>query len=106
MGFVIETPDETTALSFKENVPEGISVEVKYPIKEFAEGSIALYTIVVNVGLPIATSLLANWLYDKFKKGKSDNIAIDYQKTVITNTEIENVLLKIARKQAKNPKKR
>ena len=106
MQFIIEIPDGSVIDPFKEKPPDGITIHIDYPIKEFAENSVSVYTIVIEVVYPIAASFLANWLYDKLKNSKSNTTTINNQKTVIGKVEINNIVVKVMGQEKKHPPKK
>jgi len=55
-------------------------------------GSSMLVTILVSVGTGVPSSLLASWLYDKLKNGRSNKITINRREIEITEGEITRIV--------------
>lgn len=84
------------------NIADGITIQQKKTLREMVNPPIDyLVFIGLNVGLPIAVSLIANFLYDVLK-GKKDNELTINNKSVEINTEkIEQLIINIEKEEKK-----
>ena len=81
----------------KANIANGITIERKFILRESV--SAVIYSdfvfIIQNLAVPIAATLIANFLYDKLKRGKDNHLTINNQPIEINAEKIEHLIINI-----------
>ena len=87
------------AYFFKNDIPEGVSVNVP-PItvrKGFGEEIAITVLITISTGIPI--TIIGNWLYDKIKNCSSNKITIDRQEITFDKGQITKIITEKIKKE-------
>jgi hypothetical protein len=74
------------------SLPFGAVLTLQDVIERKSRDFPSLMTLVLTVPVPIATNLVAAWLYDKFK-GRARTIRIERTEITLDKGEIEKILI-------------
>lgn len=87
----------------KKEIADGVSIQLKsYRLREAVDFPTILNVIAYiskNVALPIAVTILSNYLYDKLKDRKTSKVTINYRPIEINAKKIEQLILEILEKE-------
>ncbi len=93
MQIEVNLSNNKDAFLLNNNIPSGVSFNLPTITinKDFSAADIAV-TIVISVATGVPSSLVAAWLYDKFKQCRSDQITINRRVINLSDGKVTQII--------------
>lgn len=81
----------------KANIADGITIKQNLILRESISPTFYsdLIFIIQNIALPVAATLIANFLYDKLERKKDNSLSINNRPVEINAKQIEQLIINI-----------
>ena len=80
------------AFIFKSQAPNGVTINIPEVLLTKSFDADTAITITVAIAEGVAGSLIAAWLYDKFKECRSNQITINRREIHMNNGEVSKII--------------
>jgi len=87
----------------KGKIADGITVKRQLILREAIGISFSDFLFIIeNIGINVAATLIAKYLYDKLKGRKDTNLIINYKPVEINAEKIEKLIINILKEEGEN----
>lgn len=80
------------AFLLNNDIPSGVTLEIPEIVITKSFGTDTAITVGISIATGVPSSLIAAWLYDKFKQCRSDQITINRKEIHLTDGKVAKII--------------